>query len=117
VRRVDLGVSDPGLLSLTGGLSLRFRRRSHERDQRIRDDLLHAVFRGPVEREAIDDGANDHAAPHELADNDRDRPGARSMNADGRTLADAVNVMRFDKIARLAELDNADEDSRSQMAA
>jgi hypothetical protein len=63
-----LGVLDAGPLCRLGGFSLGLRGRSHEGDQRVTDGSLHRITGRAIEGEVVDDGADHHASPHELAD-------------------------------------------------
>ena len=42
--------------------------RGHEGDQHVTDGYLHRLRGGTAERQAVDDGANDHATLHEGSD-------------------------------------------------
>jgi hypothetical protein len=49
-------------------VSLGLSRGGHKRYQRVADGLLHRVFGGTIEREAVNHGAEDHTSTHEVTD-------------------------------------------------
>src|SRR5277367_3242496 len=57
-----------GFLRFPRSFSLRLAQRRHEADQGIANSLLHWIASRAVEGQTVDDGSDDHAAAHELAD-------------------------------------------------
>jgi hypothetical protein len=60
-------VSDAGTLRFLGRLRLGLGSSSHEGDERVANGALHRILGRAVERDAVDHGADDNTAPHELA--------------------------------------------------
>ena len=65
---VFLGVENASPLRFLGCLGLGLGRGRHERNQRIPNRLLHRVLGCAIKHHAVDDGSDNHATAHELAD-------------------------------------------------
>jgi hypothetical protein len=98
--RVSIGlrVRDASALRFLGCFCLGLCGCSHEGDESVTDGALHGVLGRAVKRDAVDDGADDDAPPHELAN------GVAEVLV---VAAKAVKPANDERVARPEEVDES----------